>query len=111
MSALDAGEFRRHFINLNRPRRGLLHGIGPGRESRFLVKLGCSPLWELKPTSRGGEKGGSRIYLFLLPTAEAGLVNCEVKEAGAPTSQEKLLAALRMMKAHNDGIPVFEERQ
>lgn len=78
-----------------------------GRESRFLVKLGRSPLWELKPTSRGGEKGGSRIYLFLLPTGEAGLVNCEVKEPGAPTSQEKLLAALRMMKAYNDGIPVF----
>ncbi len=82
-----------------------------GRESRFLVKLGRSPLWELKPTSRGGEKGGSRVYLFLLPTGEAGLVNCEVKEPDAPTSQEKLLAGLRMMKAYNDGIPVFEERR
>ena len=82
-----------------------------GRLSRFLVKLGHSPLWELKPASRGGERGGSRVYLFLLSTGDAGLVNCEVKEPDAPTSQAKLLTGLRMMKAYSDGIPVFEERR
>ena len=31
-----------------------------GRNSQYLVKLRSSPIWELKPTSRGGETGGAR---------------------------------------------------
>lgn len=82
-----------------------------GLSSPYLVKLKGSPLWELKPNSRGGEQGGSRVYLFLLPTGEAGIVNCEGKEPDAKTSQAKLVTALRLMKAYKDGIPIFEEPQ
>lgn len=80
-----------------------------GRSSPYLVKLSHSPLWELKPMSRGGERGGCRVYLFLLPTGEAGIVNCEVKKPDARSSQSKLSVGLRMMKAYNEGTPVFEE--
>lgn len=55
-----------------------------GRGSRFLNKLTGTPLWELKPASRGGEKGGPRVYLFLMPDDEAGVVNCEVRTASPP---------------------------
>ena len=80
-----------------------------GRSSPYLVKLSHSPLWELKPMSRGGERGGCRVYLFLLPTGEAGIVNGEVKKPDAKASQSKLAVGLRMMKAYNEGTPVFEE--
>ena len=80
-----------------------------GRSSPYLVKLSHSPLWELKPMSRGGERGGCRVYLFLLPTGEAGIVNCEVKKPDAKASQSKLAVGLRTMKAYNEGTPVFEE--
>ena len=36
----------------------------------FLKKLKGSPLLELKPHSRGGQKGGVRVYLFQGPTAQ-----------------------------------------
>ncbi len=80
-----------------------------GRSSPYLLKLSHSPLWELKPMSRGGERGGCRVYLFLLPTGEAGIVNGEVKKPDAKASQSKLAVGLRMMKAYNEGTPVFEE--
>src|SRR4051812_15682453 len=60
-----------------------------GRGSQYLVKLTGTPLWELKPNARGGEKGGSRVYLFLTIHDEAGVVNCEVKE-GDTASVQKL---------------------
>ena len=49
------------------------------------------------------------MYLLVLPTGEAGIVNCEVKEPDAATSQAKLTVGLRMVKAFQDGIPVVEE--
>jgi len=51
-----------------------------GRTSRYLRNMTGTPVWELKSQSRGGEKGGSRIYLFLTAQDEAGIVNCEVKD-------------------------------
>jgi hypothetical protein len=80
-----------------------------GRSSPYLVELSHSPLWELNPMSRGGERGGCRVYLFLLPTGEAGIVNGEVKKPDAKASQSTLSVGLRMMKAYNEGTPVFEE--
>jgi hypothetical protein len=79
-----------------------------GRSSPYLVKLSHSPLWELKPMSCGGERGGSRVYLFLLATGEAGIVNCEVKKPDASAGQSMLAVGLRMLKAYNEGTPVFE---
>jgi len=79
-----------------------------GRGSRFLNKLTGTPLWELKPASRGGEKGGSRVYLFLLPDDEAGVVNCEVKD-GVTADREKLRVGLEVVVAYKQGVRVFEE--
>ena len=35
-----------------------------GNESGFLKKLKGTPISELKSHSRGGQKGGARVYLF-----------------------------------------------
>lgn len=80
-----------------------------GRESRYLVPLRLSALHELKPTSRGGTKGGSRVYLFITEHDEAGIVNCEVKDGDSPDPQ-KLKQALRVIVAHRQGVEVFRRR-
>jgi hypothetical protein len=77
-----------------------------GRDSRYLVPMRLSALQELKPTSRGGIKGGSRVYLFLTEHDEAGIVNCEVKDGDSP-DPHKLKQALRVIAAYRQGIPVF----
>jgi hypothetical protein len=84
-----------------------LHEVG--RTSRFMAKLSGGPLWELKHSSRGGEKGGSRVYLFLVSDEDAGIVNAEIKEPDAPTSREKLRVALAVAVAYKTGVPVFDE--
>jgi hypothetical protein len=78
-----------------------------GRESRFLVKM-KGPFWELKSKTRGGERGGARVYLFLLPGDAAGVVTCEVKEDERPDADLLLLTA-RVAKAYKEGIDVFTE--
>lgn len=79
-----------------------------GRDCRYLHKLTGTPLWELKSASRGGEKGGSRVYLVLLADDEAGIVNCEVK-AGVTADREKLRVGLEVVVAYKRGVQVFEE--
>jgi|GEM_PF-1747567 len=79
-----------------------------GRGTRWLNKLSGTPLWELKPMSRGGEKGGSRVYLFLIAENEAGVVNCEVK-SGSAADREKLRVGLEVVVGYKNGVPVFEE--
>ncbi|MHB0963390.1 MAG: hypothetical protein ACYC5V_09310 [Gemmatimonadaceae bacterium] len=79
-----------------------------GRNSQYLVKLRSSPIWELKPTSRGGETGGARVYLFLLENGGAGIVNCEIKSGNAPNT-ESLRVVLEVIAAYQLGVPVFEE--
>lgn len=81
-----------------------------GRDCRFLKKLKYGPMWELKPATRGGEKGGARVYLFLLATHDqAGLVNCEVKGQDEQADPGKLKVGLQVVQAHNKGINVFKE--
>ena len=58
--------------------------------------------------SRGGEKGGSRVYLFLVADDDAGVVNCEVKD-GVTADREKLRVGLEVAVAYKKGMPVFEE--
>jgi len=79
-----------------------------GRNSQYLVKMQSSPVWELKPTSRGGETGGSRVYLFLLDDDGAGIVNCEIKAGNAP-NMATLRVVLEVIEAYQQGAPVFEE--
>ena len=81
-----------------------LHEKGSG--SRFVSKLRGTPLWELKPMARGGEKGGSRVYVFLMGDNDAGIVNCEVKD-GDTADIEKLRIGLQVILAYKAGIPVF----
>jgi hypothetical protein len=78
-----------------------------GRNSQYLVKMQSSPVWELKPASRGGETGGARVYLFLLEEDDAGIVNCEIKARNAP-NMATLRVALEVIEAYQQGIPVFE---
>jgi Phage derived protein Gp49-like (DUF891) len=80
-----------------------------GLESRFVKKLKGLPVWELKTKSRGGLKGGSRIYFFMTEEKEAVLVNAEVK-AEAKVSSSKLEEVLDILEAYLDGKPVLEGR-
>lgn len=77
-----------------------------GRASRYVQKMTGLPVWELKSASRGGERGGARVYLLMLETGEAGIVNCEIKDGDAPSPQ-KLKVVLQVARAARNGIPVF----
>ena len=81
-----------------------------GRASRYVVKVKSLPIWELKSASRGGEKGGARIYLFMIGSGEsepdAGIVNCEIKEADEPDAA-KLETVLEVLDAFQRGVRVF----
>lgn len=79
-----------------------------GRESRYLEKLKSSPIWELKSTSRGGQKGGARVYGFLTTEGDAGIVNCEIKDGDEPDI-EKLRTVLVVIQAFKQGVRVFHE--
>jgi hypothetical protein len=76
-----------------------------GTQSRFARKLQGLPLWELKTSSRGGVKGGARVYFFVSSFGNAIAVNAEVKIDSSP-SQSKVAEALAIFKAYNQGIAV-----
>jgi Phage derived protein Gp49-like (DUF891) len=78
-----------------------------GRDSRHVEKFMGFPIWELKTASRGGTKGGARIYFFFTDTNEAVLVNAEVKSGNSP-SQTKIKEVLKVYKALEAGILVLE---
>jgi hypothetical protein len=81
-----------------------------GRRCRFIKSLKGLPLQELKTRSRGGQKGGARVYFWLMGDA-AGIVNCEAKAPDEPASQQQLATALKVYIAHQAGIRVFERAQ
>jgi hypothetical protein len=68
-----------------------------GLESRFVKKLAGINLWELKTRSRGGQKGGARVYFFVTSNEEALVINAEVKDGDAP-SKHKLKEALAIIR-------------
>lgn len=83
-----------------------------GRDSRFLKKLKGNLIWELKTRSRGGQKGGTRVYLFFYtPETEtmAVIVNAEVKEADQ-ASKEKLIEVLEVALAFKNNPKTMKER-
>ncbi|MPY67812.1 hypothetical protein F8S09_14160 [Deinococcus sp. SDU3-2] len=68
-----------------------------GRESRYALPLKGTPVWELKTRSRGGEKGGARVYFFWTQDGVPTLCGAEVKEGDTPSAgllKEALRAAL-----------------
>lgn len=75
-----------------------------GRASRYLQSLKGVPLYELKPTSRGGHKGGARVYLSFNQHGEAVILNAEAKPQGTTIpDRAKITQALNMLKAYRSG--------
>ena len=77
-----------------------------GRDSRYLEKLKTLPICELKTRSRGGQKGGARVYLFLTNNNEAIIVNAEIKTGNTPDPQ-KLEEIAVVLRAYRQGIAVI----
>ncbi len=78
-----------------------------GHKSRFIKSLKGLPLLELKTTSRGGEKGGARVYFFFAE-GKAVICNCEVKK-NTEASETELNEALTMLKAYSNGQTIWKE--
>ena len=57
-----------------------------GRESRYALPLKGLPLWELKTRSRGGEKGGARVYFFWTSDSVPILCGAETKDGDTPSA-------------------------
>jgi hypothetical protein len=87
-----------------------LHQFGQG--SRYLKKMKGNLVWELKTRSRGGQKGGARVYLFFYtPEAEtsAVVVNAEIKDDDEP-SEAKLIEVLEVALAFKNNPKSMKER-
>ncbi len=80
-----------------------------GTNSRFAQKLRNTPLWELKTRSRGGLKGGARVYFFVVDE-ELVVVNAEYKTGNVPNPQ-KLFEAIIVLQAYLNRIPVIERNE
>jgi hypothetical protein len=73
-----------------------------GTASRFARHLQGMPIWELKTRSRGGSKGGARVYWFPLtlrfktlePETVAVMVNAEIKPGDTPNPRNLEEASL-----------------
>lgn len=83
-------------------------------ESRFVKKLKGLPIWELKTRSRGGPKGGARVYFFLTlnprtEATEAVIVNAEAKNGDAP-SNAKLEEVLEIALAFRENPQTMRRR-
>jgi hypothetical protein len=73
-----------------------------GRDSRYAEKLEGLPLWELKTRSRGGPKGGARVYFAFTRSDEALVINAEVKDGDTP-SAAKITEAVAITLAYTKG--------
>ena len=87
-----------------------------GLKSRYAKVLKGTPIWELKTRSRGGIKGGSRVYWFPLLVDDGEhqetvgvLVNAEVK-AGSVPDLNKLAEALEVYMAFRDNPKTMIQR-
>lgn len=85
-----------------------------GSGCRFLKKLKGSPLLELKPHSRGGQKGGVRVYLFQGPTEEdeESFLLCRAEWKQGDEANEVLLEdTAYILLAFKNGEAVFPPRK
>ena len=88
-----------------------LHGL----QSRYAKPLQGTPIWELKTRSRGGQKGGARLYWFPLQLEEqdetevfAVIVNAETK-TGQAANRSKLREALEVyLGFKRDGVTMLK---
>lgn len=90
-----------------------------GLDSRYAKVLNGTPVWELKTRSRGGVKGGARVYWFPLEVeaedeegAEvvAVVVNAEVKADSTP-DPHKLAEALEVYLAFRRSPQIMIRRR
>lgn len=95
---------------------GMLEDLGKsGLGSRYIKPLKGTPIWELKTRSRGGIKGGARVYWFPFEIEEeeietvAVVVNAEVKAESAPDPL-KLAEALEVYLAFRKDPETMIER-
>ena len=65
------------------------------------------PFWELKTRSRGGIKGGVRVYLFIADDM-AFCVNAEIKPEDKPNAN-KLEEVAIIFRAYKAGKQIFQE--
>ena len=77
-----------------------------GNESGFLKKLKGTPISELKSHSRGGQKGGARVYLFEGPEETFFLCRAEWKPDDE-ANQELLDDTAYILLTYKFGRAVF----
>lgn len=85
-----------------------------GNRSGFLKKLQGSPLLELKPSSRGGQKGGVRVYLFqgMTEDDEELFLLCRTEWKQGNEASEVLLAdTAYILLAYKNGNPIFPPKE
>lgn len=73
-----------------------------GKESRYALPLKGLPIWELKTRSRGGEKGGARVYFFWTRDGVPILCGAETKSGDTPSAL-LLKEALSMLTRERSG--------
>jgi len=67
-------------------------------------------LLELKTRSRGGEKGGTRVYFYWNPFGEPVVVDAETKKGDSP--RPGLIArGIGVVLADKKGIKVYEREE
>lgn len=75
-----------------------------GRGSRYAKPLRHLPgAWELKPTTRGGFRGGARVYFFWLSDGRPVLTGAEYKPPGANANDDLLDELVDMAEAVRKG--------
>lgn len=79
-----------------------------GLASRFAKKM-HGPMWELKTRSRGGGKGGVRVY-FLVIEETAYLVHAEAKPKST-ANQQMLLDCVQVWQALTEAEEESEDPQ
>lgn len=72
-----------------------------GQRSRYARALKGTPIWELKTRSRGGAKGGTRVYFFWRADGVPVLCGAEIK-TGDAADRHLLLEALRAYERYTE---------
>lgn len=75
-----------------------------GHESRYAKPLRHLPgAWELKPTTRGGLRGGARVYFFWLGDGRPLLTGAEYKAPGLQADDDLLDELVDIAEAVKQG--------
>lgn len=76
-----------------------------GHQSRYAKPLRHLPgAWELKPTTRGGLRGGARVYFLWLGDGRPLLTGAEYKAPGAEADEDLLDELVDIAEAVKKGV-------